>query len=96
MPGQERSIPLYLLAPGAYRGPRLVVVKAAMIFGSMVATSVTAWAVTVEALAGTDGHVAGDLTVVAVVLWACTGPISYRAWLRRPRTRPFNNDLSRW
>jgi apolipoprotein N-acyltransferase len=96
VPGSSRSIPLYLLAPGAYRGPRAVVACVAMVFGSMVATSATAWAVVAQALAGQDGTVAGRLAVVAIVLWVAALFVADFAWIRRPRTRPLNSDLARW
>jgi hypothetical protein len=96
VPGTSRSIPLYLLAPGAHRGPRAMVACAAMVFGSMLATSATAWAVVAQALAGQDGTVAGRLAVVAIVLWVAALFVADFAWIRRPRTRPLNSDLARW
>jgi apolipoprotein N-acyltransferase len=96
VPGTSRSIPLYLLAPGAYRGPRAMVICAAMVTGSMLATSATVWAVVAQALAGQDGAVAGRLAVVAIVLWVATLFVADFAWIRRPRTRPVNSDLARW
>lgn len=96
VPGTDRSIPLYLLVPGAQRGPRAMVYRATMVFAATAATTATLWSMFVIGLAGGDTDIPGVLAGGSVVVWLLTALSWYRAWLRRPRSRPFATDLSRW
>jgi len=95
VPGTTRTVPLYLLAPGATRGLAVQAGRAALVFAATLLTVAAVWAsVVVEDEAAAS--VTAGLTVLSVAVWFVALFAVEWSWASRPRQRPLSADVDRW
>lgn len=94
VPGTSRSVPLYLLAPGATVGLVSVVIRTVLVVIATLTTVAMFW-VAVGVGKG-DGSARDSLAVLSVILWLAVLLAAEWSWANRPRRRPLNSDVDRW
>jgi hypothetical protein len=96
VPGTTRTVPLYLLAPGATRGLATQAVRTIVVFMAVLATFSAIWSHVVVARGYDAESDPVGLSVLTVVLWFVALLAVEWSWVSRPRPRPLSADVDRW
>lgn len=94
VPGTSRSVPLYLLAPGATLGLVSLVIRTVLVVVATLTTVAMFWVAV--GVGRADGSARDSPAVLSVVLWLAVLLATEWSWASRPRRRPLNSDMDRW
>ncbi len=96
VPGTRRTVPLYMLVPGATHGLAVLTIRAALVFAATLASIAAVWAYVGVARGILDSAAAVGLTGLSVAVWLIALFAVEWSWASRPKQRPLSSDVARW